>query len=668
MTRLMKSEGSYLVIAKVLVISRILHKALSQSAGKPLIVDQLWERLLSARRKLIKRIEKRMGSAKGDTADLVESMCAYALITSSTPTDVLHYFHKIRLEKSVKLLQNGGDQLSKHGTTALKLCIQTCQDTQAIFPRRLADSLAKLKSHPLIQDPDVRALHELNLEIHDRWMGDEARNYTPWPRHDELQRTDAERILHQWSRQAISTFLKGIEHAMEDETRLKEVASLRQELVETWILSGSRMGGVKSANVLDELRDTINSHLESIVRIRSQTLREVVVEVKTALGSPSHVQSSNLSLWGTYPKSADISNGAQAFKSTLVNIHQGRDNSVVSIVSAFDAWADSILEVKSIVKSMKEARWDDTFADDVDDSDDDELGDSKQTLLSDDDPRLLEEVTQEALTHALQNLGRSFGQIITQVTEDDDTVDALKICFVLRVTREIGERIPKLRLQDKATLLNTPFTPALLEPLHKALALQVAQPSADAYAKVLAGGLKSRSKSYVLWEGNPALPAHPSPSVIKYLQSLTKAMRVYGNDLWAPLAVQEIKRSAMNTVAPILRANVDAIRQLGSALAKDDPNTEDEEEASHKEQDEKEAKELPDIAAIDLRDRKLKQALFDVLYIQRFVGNPHQSPDAIDDIVNSMDGTILDEPSKTRLRKNASDYARKTYLLFALLA
>jgi hypothetical protein len=43
MTRLMKREGSYLLIAKVLVIARLLHKALSQATNKPPIVDELWE-------------------------------------------------------------------------------------------------------------------------------------------------------------------------------------------------------------------------------------------------------------------------------------------------------------------------------------------------------------------------------------------------------------------------------------------------------------------------------------------------------------------------------------------------------------------------------------------------------------------------------------------------
>ena len=324
MTRLMKTGGSYLLIAKVLVISRLLHKSLlSQPSHKAPIVGQLWERLLSVRRKLLRRIDKRLSSTQGETASLVESMCAYALATSSTPTDVLHHFHKMRLEKMNSELRAGGDELAKHGISALKLCIQTCLDTQTIFPRRLAEALSKLKAHPLIQDPDIRGLYELNLDVHDRWLGDEARNYTPWPRHDELQRPEAERILHRWSKDVIAAFLKGIQKALEQEERLKEVADLRQELIETWILSGSRMAGVKSANVLDDLRDTMNDKLETIVRSRTNGLQDVVAELSNQLDAVSSSDKAvALSLWDTTTKASDLSNGAQIFKSTILNTYQ----------------------------------------------------------------------------------------------------------------------------------------------------------------------------------------------------------------------------------------------------------------------------------------------------------------------------------------------------------
>lgn len=708
MTRLLKKDGSYLLIAKVLVVSRLLHKSLSQTKEKPPIVDQLWERLLSVRRKLLRRIDKRLASTAGDISSLVESMCAYALVTSSTPTDVLQHFHKMRLEKMVNLLQRGHDELAKHGIDALRLCIQTCQDTQTIFPRRLADSLARLKAQPLVQDPHVRDLYELNLDIHDRWIGEEARNYTPWPRHDELQRADAERITNQWSKQAVSTFLQNIKGALKEEDRLKEVASLRSELIETWILSGSRMTGVKSANVLDDLRDTMNTHLETIVRARTQNLKTVVMTIaKTLEAWPADAVASDLSLWGTAVTTPDLSNGAAAFKSTILSTHHGRDESVIDVVSKFDAWMQSVLEVKGIVKSMKEARWDDTFADDVDDGsgEDDDFGDSKQTLLSDDDPRLLEEVTQEALSSALQSLGKSLNNIVNGLTDDDDDDDEQdseiqQICFIMRVMREISERIPKLRLQDKATPLATPFTSALLDPLHAALAKQVVRPPTAQYEKSLARAAKAKSKSYILWEGHPALPAQPSPAAFRYLQALNKTMGSYGSDLWAPASVATLKRTAADRVAALLKANLDKLDKLAIKAASSAKEGEKTDEAAPPFSGEEGAEPAADADADaqaettttkdaaaepggggedtsalleEVKAQKFKQALFDALYIQRFIADPTStsttSSNTFDRVVaDAAAKSGLDDAAMGRVKRSAGEYAKKTYLLFALLA
>jgi hypothetical protein len=558
--------------------------------------------------------------------------------------------------------------------SALKLCIQTYLDTQTIFPRRLAEALAKLKTHPLIQDPDVRNLYELNLDVHDRWVGDEARNYTPWPRHDELHRPEAERILHRWSKDAIAAFLKGVKKALEGEKRLKEVASLRQELIETWILSGSRMAGVKSANVLDDLRDTMNDKLESIVRLRTEGLQAVVSELTTRLDTlPSSTETSAPSLWHTTSAASDLSNGAATFKATILNTYQGRDDSVISVTTAFDSWMDSVLEVKGIVKSMKEARWDDTFADDVDDESDDELGDSKQALLSDDDPKLLEEATQEALSEAMKNLGRSFAGIV-KTSGDEERDEVKKATYILRVIRDIGDRIPRLRLQERSTPLEGPFSDEILQPLHTVLAAHIVQPSMKAYEKSLASSMKDRTNSHILWEGHPPLPSQPSPSAFRFLRELNKSMGGLGADLWAPGCVEVLKKRTAGEVGALVEKQVDAIGVVSEEEVETDEKTDKDEDEevtepiTNGDSGAKDTEVKPASSDVkNLRDHRLKQLVFDLLYLQRFVGESGDESQ-ITTMVKNADMADVDEAAMNRLKKNAADYAKKTYLLFALLA
>jgi hypothetical protein len=668
MTRLMKRDGSYLLIAKVLVISRLLHKALGQVESKPPIVDQLWEKLLSLRRKLLRRIDQRLASTTGETASLVESMCAFALATSSAPSDVLQHFHKVRLDKIVSELSRGDDELAKHGTSALKLCIQTCLDTQTIFPRRLAEALTKLKAHPLIQDQDVRGLSELNLDIHDGWIGDEARNYTPWPRHDELQRPEAEKILSRWSKDAIAAFLKGIKKALDGENRLKEVAHLRQELIETWILSGSRMAGVKAANVLDDFRDTMNDKLENIVRTRTRGLESVMLELSTQVDNLP-ADTSNPSLWSTTTDSSDLSDGAYIFKGTILNTYRGRHQRINGLTSAFDKWMESVLEVKGIVKSMKEARWDDTFADDVDDDSEDDLADSKQTLLSDDDPRLLEEVTQESLNGALQNLGTSLAKLVDHSIKGNDGGSIQKAVFILRVVREIGDRIPRLKLEEKSTALASPFTADALQSLYMALAAHVITPTTQGYGSSLSAILKARSNKHILWEGNPPLPGQPSSSAFRYLRELNKTMAALGSDLWAPMCVTVLKKRATTDARKTIEEHIGAIKGTISTeiiTTEIGGDADGVDTAIHGDTDTAGEAQTSSNTA-ELQERRLTQLLFDTLYIQRFV-TTHDGADELADLAQRTEVSGLDEAAMSRLQKNATDYAKKTYLLFALLA
>jgi hypothetical protein len=675
----MKGEGAYLLVAKVLVISRLIHKALSQAKSKPPLVDQLRDKLGSLRSKLLRRIDFRLATAGGETETLVEIMCAYSLATSSTPTDVLRHFHYVRMEKILGSLRKGAS-LKEQGVQALKLCLQTCWDTQAIFPRRLSEALAKLKAHPLVQDPGVRTLYELNLDIHHRWLGDETQNYTPWPRHDELQRAEAERLLQQWSKQAISAFLKGIKAALGDTKDLKEVSELRQELAETWIVSGSRMAGVKSGNVLDELRDTMSSQLGKIVRSRAQGVRSVVGLTESLLQEWENKEDP-LSLWNTTSAANELSNGAQAFKERILNTYQGRDQAVLRVVSAYDTWMASVLEVKGIVKSMKETRWDDAFIDDVelDDSDDEFGSDSKHSLLSGDDPRLLEDVTQDALANALSILGHGFAKLVSDLTEGQGSQEQVsKPVFLLRVVREMNDRIPKLRLLDTSTPHTTPFTKEILHPLYLALANQIVHPVLASYQKSLRTGINSKSNSGILWEGSPPLPALPSPSAFRFLQQLVKSMGHHGSDLWVPEGVSALKHLASKEIVKIWTGAREAVMETQSTVPSS-PSTEKNGDSSAGDEeddtvaDEEKNPEVSDnsdhvCSKDELKSGKLKQLVFDTLYIARYL-HTKTGASSLDTLTESMCGTAgVDENTKARLKKSAGDYAKKTYLLFALLA
>lgn len=60
--------------------------------------------------------------------------------------------------------------------------------------------------------------------------------------------------------------------------------------------------------------------------------------------------------------------------------------------------------------------------------------------------------------------------------------------------------------------------------------------------------------------------------------------------------------------------------------------------------------------------------MFDMLYMQRFFSDSTDSSHAADGFITKAGVKDLNDVAVQRLRKNAAEYAKKTYLLFALLA
>src|SRR4051794_38878422 len=97
-SRLLRKGGSSLLAAKILVVSRLLHKALSQTSNAPSLVEKLRYQLASLRRHLLRHIDRQFSNLSPSTSVLVDAMCAFSLATSSSPTDVLRHFTHVRLQ------------------------------------------------------------------------------------------------------------------------------------------------------------------------------------------------------------------------------------------------------------------------------------------------------------------------------------------------------------------------------------------------------------------------------------------------------------------------------------------------------------------------------------------------------------------------------------------
>lgn len=678
-SRLLKKKGSRLLAAKLLVISRLLHKTLSRLSDAPPLLDSLRSRLASLRRKLLKSIDKSFCDTKVLPHCLVEDMCAFSLATSSTPTDVLRHFHHVRLETMSQSFKDG------HGImSALSCFTRTLLDTQKIFPKELADSLVELKARPLLQDKSVQAVIELNLDIHEKWIADEVRNFTPWPRHEELQRTEAERMCKAWAKQALAAFLKGTKAALMAEEDLKALVAVRKEVLDTWLPLAGRLPGINSAAVLDELREVLNARLCGVIDDRVGQLTDLSLEISKTLETwQPGMTGATPTLWSPSMTSMPLGNGAVAFKQAILDCSHGRNASVLKIIAAYDQWATSISAIYAVIKEMKDTRWDDDL---TADDDDDEFGlDSKQALLSEDDPHTLSEAVDEALTAAFDGLTRQLRELIAQTSEGTPASGGnttSQVIFLLRVLREASQRLSGLNLRNEVTSGTPPSNRlvSLAEPLHQYLATAVSSPAISAYTTPLQKLAKAKSVlARALWEGTRPLPVQPSPATFRFLRKLATHMTDCGPDLWAPGAVRVLKLKLSEEVGKLVHGHVerfdDSEGSMTNGAHTEDTIGADGSEATENDQSAGEdvhASSVNGVNDLQVKKDKCIQLLFDTLYLKRAFsvstdGSSHEQ--ALGGVVRELEmRAALDAAAAERVRKNAADYWKRTYLLFALLA
>ncbi|KAI9832558.1 MAG: hypothetical protein M1819_004348 [Sarea resinae] len=582
-SRVLRRGGATLIAAKVLVLSRLLHKTLSsQNAETPPLVEAMRSQLASLRRKLLSHIDHQFSNPNASGSTLVEAMCAFTLATSSTPTDVLRHFHHVRLEAITAQFAPG--QGDHNGILkALKLYIRTLQDTQAKLSKQLGDALFRLKSQPLLKDPDIRSLIELKLDIHARWIDEDIRNFTPWIRHDDLQQKDqTESLLRDWSKQAFQTLISGLQTSLGEIEDLSSLVQIRREVLEMWLDSRNRVPRFATPpDSLEKLRGAMISRFEQLIRQRARNLSATAVELLSRVENWSSELLSCPSLWDSETIEMDISNGAPAFRKAIIDRSHGISLAEQSVLKVYEDWLASVAEVSMTIKHLRQSRWDD-FDLELDEDEDDELAeegggeDRLQTLLSESDPRLLEQDFQSALLASFKSFQKAVSDMAKDFSAEHRGGQAM---FVLRILREIRQNLPQSMDMDGPSAPSLSSSSSVVPDLHVMIAESVSarallsfrrQHSSSVSSKRRANEKRARRQQRqrrqrlavrALWEGTPALPVQPSPEIFKLLHRLVSSMAEVGADLWSPAATRTLKRIVREQVAEVLAVY---LREMGS--------------------------------------------------------------------------------------------------------
>ncbi|RYO96590.1 hypothetical protein DL764_007451 [Monosporascus ibericus] len=669
-TRLLKGghdgKGDRLLLAaKTLVLSRLLVSSFSSAttADEDIEpeVDTAKKNLGSLRRRLLGAIEKILEKT-GDSlkqTDIVKVLCAYSLASSSGARDVLRHFLSARKEAVVREFDCDESQREKgpaHVLHGLKLYTQTLLDVQALVPNRLSEALASIKKEPLLADESLRAVEGLRLDVYEKWCGDDIQYFTLFIRHDDLEGAEARDMLMGWARNGCDTLLSGLGKTLEIMSEFKAIVNLRTSVLEYWIRNGGKPRGFDPSVMLDGLRKAVNNRLTGVLDAKVAKLRLVGSEVAATLESwKTGTTERHNGLWDEEMLAMDVSSGANQIAHEVISRLYGRNEAVSRAVTCYQSWYQLIDDVGDLVEQLKGQRWDN----DLDEIEDEDVIEARQKLLSKDDPQLLHERLQHELKTAFGDLE---GQITALWQSRKDGANSGQVAmYILRILRDVRAQLPNL---DDLRSFGLGEVPSL----HQSLAEHVSIAPIDDFAlSVLTG---RRVVGRTLWEGDPALPTHPSPGTFTLLRNLVMAMGNSGLDLWTPAAVQTLKQVFSVRLVDIWRKEVEESGSGGESEAEKGTNSPDESGTSAEKEDEPPGtnEETASNTGAKLSHDLLVQWLYDVNILQHCLETNATSDEALsklsEDIYNM---TGLGGDARDKITKASQEYWKRTCLLFGLL-
>ncbi|KAL4776080.1 hypothetical protein BDW60DRAFT_177691 [Aspergillus nidulans var. acristatus] len=646
-SKMLRKRGSPLLIAKLLVISRLLQKCLSEQKSVPPFLETLRNQLASLRRGLRSRINKLLASAKSTIDDVIEALAAYCLSTSSSSDDAVAYYHKVRLD----VIGNQLDTAKASGENilaALRLYIQTLQFSKTLLSRRFTDVLGKLKSRSLFTDPDIRNIDELSLDVLGRWVAADIINFTPWIKLNEQSKQDADRAIKKWSKGAFEEFVRRSQASLTTWADFSQLIQLRKETLELWLCSWSSTPTHSTLQVLEGIRTVFNSRLKDILSDKAKDLGTFGQAVASALSGWDGDHGKTQSLWDHELLSLDYSHGAAAFREAITDKLLGRDADIYSVTKEYQTWLSTIRTLGEAVDALREVRWPDI----LEEAADEDLDLDVTAILNEDDSQVLRNALEAAVRRSFDALQSSFADTYKNI---EDSRRGEKAAFMLKLVRLVRRDLPHEFIPR-----DTEFFKDIIPGLQEILAAEVI---ADTRPLSFASSVDSRTMTLagrLLWEGDPELPVQPSPATFKFMRRMVESMGRHGHGVWGMSTVCVLQRALQKDVARRITAYLDDIDSPA-----DGPKPEDEKETPVQNGDSRSV--APTEA--QLHDIKL-QLYFDTIFLNSATVDKatQQSPlqEVAEKLRNSF-GSDAGSISET-MDQRAQEYWHRTRLLFGLLA
>ncbi|KAK1015212.1 hypothetical protein LTR54_003755 [Friedmanniomyces endolithicus] len=646
-----RGGGDALEVGKMVVLGRVLCKSLVEGGEAPAVVHEFGRRLAGLRRKLLGFVERSIRELGVDKTVLVRTLCGYALVTSSSARDALRQFLQVRAEQ----IETRAETATEAGILqVLEIYKETLGDARTLFPRMFAESLSRLGKAPLLQDAQVRALTELNLDVYGVWIAPDVQSFTPWVRHEPLLASEVNEGVAAWSKHVQGCVLGAVTAYLASETDVHAILSARKKIVSQYL---ALLGSASDAGQSQATRALRSAFLERLSTFAVDCARggRAALEGSVVNGGKP-VAAEERDMWQLASRDFDNSHGALQLRQAVLQRRHGRDGPTRAVCERLDAWVERWNAFWDVIQRMRSTKWDDDLDFAFDDLDD---GDRVLDALVKEDPEELRSTLRQATTDTIREMYEYLQKAFNAGGH---------AATLVRLLREVHRRQRILAERTGTIGSDSEISRALFPALHRKLA-------EDIVRRTLKGHDRPQKKQLVvpvsLWDGSPLLPVQPSPATFRLLSLLQRTMSEVGSDLWTSDAVDALKALLEKELPKIIAGPPS---EAGEKKATTNGHLQ---EADKRDEDESGHVETglvvnSDARLSDMRHKHRTQLLFDALYLQRILRRPQTANNAEGLLpkwaIELAETAELNTASTERLTKSANECWKRTYLLFALLA
>ena len=518
------TDKDWLQSARLIVISRLLIKSLSDHQTSLSMFPSLREKTASLRRQILRHIDITLSSVHSTNAEVVAPSCAYCLITSASFQDVMRHILRLRIEKLRKLL-NHEHLLDRHIIGALRYYVTSLSLVSGLNGRTMIDALGNLQKRPILQEPALLEIELINLKQVKSLIPDDIVSFTPYLNRTPFSGQELRDILQEWASNASSLVSQSLQRLLEGFTSLTKVLDIRQSLYSVLLPVYFSIPGIISMHQV--VHDVLSKRIEAIYLSKMDELREIA----GSKSLPTRSDPETGSLWQEDLAKMSLKDGAPNF---LRQVHRRRRGTSVSLARtsrALTTWISSIKAMQVAFQALGSIRWRDM----LEEPDDEQEAEADQVIqmLVKDDPELYLSHMNAALLAGFESLEDNLIERVNVALGQE--ADAAVAVGHLRTIREL---VAPLR---QAFPDETKFHKLgeVIPRLHETIA-------EDVLRRV---NISSEADNDRPVAQSALLENLPSPRTFRFLRRLCAAMfEVGGTDVWSLNAVKVLKIAAVKQV------------------------------------------------------------------------------------------------------------------------